>query len=190
MKNCDSQEIQSAIVKIFSYLGEDPQREGLRDSPHRIVKSWDKIFGGYGKDPKEILTTFTEDDVIPHNQIILLKDIDFYSTCEHHFLPFTGKAHVAYIPTDRVVGVSKLARLVEIYSRRLQTQERVGNQVSYALTEYLGAKGAACIIEAQHYCMTSRGVEKQNSIMVTSSLRGAFLKSTNTRQELMTLIKP
>lgn len=187
--NGDKETIIKSIQNIFEYLGEDNNREGLKDTPHRIIKSWDKIFGGYLQDPKEILTVFKEDGDIPHNQIILLKDIEFYSTCEHHFLPFTGKAHVAYIPNNQIVGISKLARLVEIYSRRLQLQERVGNQVTLALMEYLNAKGAACIIEAKHYCMTSRGVEKQNSIMVTSSLRGCFLKNAQTRNELMNLVK-
>lgn len=181
--------IKESIKNILSFLGEDPSREGLKDTPGRMIDSWKKIFGGYQQTPEDVFTIFKEDDVIPFNQIILLKDIDFFSTCEHHFLPFSGKAHVAYIPNDKIIGISKLARIVEIYSRRLQIQERIGNQVSQALMDQLHAKGAACIIEAKHYCMTSRGVEKQNSIMVTSSLRGCFLKNAQTRQELMTLIK-
>lgn len=182
-------EVENALQTVFRYLGENPEREGLRDTPKRMVKSWDRIFGGYLIEPKEVLTVFGEDDVIPHDQIILLKDIEFYSTCEHHFLPFVGKAHVAYMPTDRVVGISKLARIVEIYSRRLQIQERVGNQVTRSLMEHLNAKGAACIIESKHMCMTCRGVEKQHSVMVTSSLRGCFLDNAQTRAELMTLIR-
>jgi GTP cyclohydrolase I len=182
-------EIEECIRKIFIYLGENPDREGLKDSPMRVVKSWNRLFGGYLQKPEEVLTTFEEDDVIPYNQIILLKDIEFFSTCEHHFLPFVGKAHVAYVPSDKVVGISKLARIVEIYSRRLQIQERVGNQVTQALMKHLNPKGAACIIESKHFCMTCRGVEKQNSVMVTSSLRGVFADRPETRQELMTLIK-
>lgn len=182
-------EVEAAIKTIFEYMAEDPEREGLKGTPKRMIKSWDKLFAGYAKKPEDVLTTFKEDAAIPHNQIILLKDIELYSTCEHHFLPISGKAHVAYIPNDKIVGISKLARIVEIYSRRLQLQERIGNQVSQALMECLDAKAAACIIEAQHFCMTSRGVEKQNSVMVTSSLHGAFLKNPQTRQELMTLIK-
>jgi GTP cyclohydrolase I len=182
-------EIEECIRKIFIYLGENPDREGLKDSPIRVVKSWNRLFGGYLQKPEEVLTTFEEDDVIPYNQIILLKDIEFFSTCEHHFLPFVGKAHVAYVPSDKVVGISKLARIVEIYSRRLQIQERVGNQVTQALMKHLNPKGAACIIESKHFCMTCRGVEKQNSVMVTSSLRGVFADRPETRQELMTLIK-
>ncbi|MCK6595530.1 MAG: GTP cyclohydrolase I FolE [Bacteriovoracaceae bacterium] len=185
----DKEKAKAAIIELLKYLGEDTDREGLKDTPNRVVKSWDRLFGGYLQDPEDVLTTFEEDDVIPHDQIILLKDIEFYSTCEHHMLPFVGKAHVAYIPSDKVVGISKLARIVEIFSRRLQIQERVGNQVSHALMAHLNAKGAACIIESKHFCMTCRGVEKQNSVMVTSSLRGVFLEKNETRQELLTLIK-
>ncbi|MBT3584055.1 MAG: GTP cyclohydrolase I FolE [Halobacteriovoraceae bacterium] len=185
----DRDKVQAALRTVLEYLGEDIEREGLKDTPSRMIKSWDRLFGGYHESTKDILTTFEEDNVIPHNQIILLKDIEFFSTCEHHFLPFYGKAHVAYIPTDKVVGISKLARIVEIFSRRLQIQERIGNQVSQTIMEELNAKGAACIVEAKHMCMTCRGVEKQNSVMVTSSLRGAFLNLIETRQELMTLIK-
>jgi GTP cyclohydrolase I len=185
----DKEKAKAALKDILNYLGEDTNREGLRDTPERIVKSWERIFGGYLQDVEDMFTTFEEDDVIPHNQIILLKDIEFYSTCEHHFLPFVGKAHVAYIPHKKVVGISKLARVVEVYSRRLQIQERIGNQVTKALMENLEAKAAACIIESKHFCMTCRGVEKQNSVMVTSSLRGTFLEKTDTRQELLSLIK-
>ncbi len=185
----DAEKAKKALLAMFEYLGENPEREGLRDTPRRVVKSWDKLFGGYLQKPEDVLTTFEEDDVIPHDQIILLKDIEFYSTCEHHILPFVGKAHVAYIPRDKVVGISKLARIVEIFARRLQVQERIGNQVTQALMEHLNAKGAACIIESKHFCMTCRGVEKQNSVMVTSSLSGTFLADGRTRQELMTLIR-
>ena len=185
----DREKAKEGILSIINYLGENPDREGLRETPERILRSYDRIFGGYLKDPAKIFTTFEEDDVIPYNQIILLKDIEFYSTCEHHFLPFVGKAHVAYIPKKKVVGISKLARIVEIYSRRLQIQERIGNQVTQALMDYLDPLGAACIIESKHFCMTCRGVEKQHSAMVTSSLRGGFLDNAQTRNELMTLIR-
>ncbi|MBH47276.1 MAG: GTP cyclohydrolase I FolE [Halobacteriovorax sp.] len=185
----DKEKVKELMLAMFAYLGEDANREGLKDTPNRVVKSWDKLYGGYLQKPEDVLTTFEEDDVIPHDQIILLKDIEFYSTCEHHLLPFVGKAHVAYIPKDKVVGISKLARIVEIYARRLQVQERIGNQVTKALMTHLNAKGASCIIESKHFCMTCRGVEKQNSVMVTSSLRGTFLEDGRTRQELMTLIR-
>jgi GTP cyclohydrolase IA len=183
------EEMKKSLRQIFEYLGEDPNRGGLSRTPERILKSWDKLFGGYLQNASEVLTTFKEDDLLPHTQIILLKNIEFYSTCEHHFLPFVGKAHVAYMPGNRLVGISKLARIVEVFSRRLQIQERIGDQVAEALMETLQPKGSACIIEAQHFCMTSRGVEKQNSVMVTSSLRGVFLNNPKTRGELMNLIK-
>ncbi len=182
-------EIKKDLRKILEYLGENPDREGLIDTPKRMIKSWGELFGGYKKKPEDVLTVFKEDDVIPYNQIILLKDIEFYSTCEHHFLPFVGKAHVAYVPKDKVVGISKLSRIIEIFSRRLQIQERIGNQVTQSLMDVLNPQGAACIIEAKHFCMTSRGVNKQNSVMVTSSLKGCFLSHPETRQELMKLIK-
>jgi GTP cyclohydrolase I len=185
----DKEKVKEAVLTILNYLGENPNREGLRDTPDRMIKSWNRIFGGYLENSEKIFTTFEEDDVIPHNQIILLKDIEFYSTCEHHFLPFVGKAHVAYIPNKKVVGISKLARIVEVFSRRLQIQERIGNQVTKSIMDNLGAKGAACIIESKHFCMTCRGVEKQNSVMVTSSLRGVFLDKLESRTELMSLIK-
>lgn len=184
-----TEQIKESFKEIFKYLGENPSREGLAGTPDRIIRSWEKLFGGYKINPKDIMTIFKEDNVVPFNQIILLKDIEFYSTCEHHFLPFVGKAHVAYIPKDRVVGISKLARVVEIFSRRLQIQERIGNQVTDSLMELLKPQGAACIIEAKHFCMTSRGVNKQNSVMVTSSLKGCFLTHDQTRQELLTLLK-
>ena len=184
----DSKKVQDAVRTILSYLGEDPEREGLKGTPERVVRSFDRLFGGYLMHPEEVLTTFEEDNVVPKDQIVLLKDIEFYSTCEHHLLPFSGKAHVAYIPGDRVVGISKLARLVEIYSRRLQIQERVGMEVAQALMTHLQPRGVACIIECKHFCMTSRGVEKQNSTMVTSALLGVFLERGKIRQELMKLI--
>ncbi len=185
----DKNKALDAVTQMLQYLGENPAREGLQHTPERMVKSWDRLFGGYLIDPKDMFTVFEDGDDIPNDQIILLKDIEFYSTCEHHFLPFWGKAHVAYIPDKKIVGISKLARLLEIFSRRLQIQERVGKQVTKAIMEHLGAKAAACIIEAKHFCMTSRGVEKQHSVMVTSSLRGSFLNQGQTRQELLNLIK-
>jgi len=185
----DKSKVEEAIGHIFDYLGENKDREGIKGSPKRIVDSWKRIFGGYLQDPEELFTFFEEDNVIPKDQIILLKNIEFYSTCEHHFLPFAGSCHVAYIPSDKVVGISKLARLLELFSRRLQIQERIGNQVVDSLMKTLQAQGAACIIEAKHFCMVCRGVEKQHSIMVTSALRGIFLSNPQTRQELMTLIR-
>lgn len=176
--------VEMAIVELIEFIGEDSTRQGLRETPSRVIRSYSELFSGYGKDPKDILTVFDSDG---YDQIILLKNIELYSTCEHHLLPFFGKAHVAYLPRGKVIGISKLARLVEIYSRRLQIQERIGEQVTDALMKYLEPLGAACIIEAQHLCMMSRGIQKQNSVMVTSSLKGAFLEE-NVKQELMRMI--
>lgn len=185
----DKEKVKDAIRTIISYLGEDLGREGLKDTPERVLRSWDRIYGGYLFDTKDVMTTFEETALIQDNQIILLKDIEFYSNCEHHIQPFFGKAHVAYMPNNMVVGISKLARIVDIYSRRLQIQERIGDQVTSDLMTHLNAQGAACILEAKHFCMTCRGVEKQNSVMVTSSLKGIFLSNAQTRNELMSLIR-
>lgn len=183
MKKTD---IKTNLTEQIKYIGENPAREGLKDTPNRIVKSWNEIYAGYKQIPADMLTTFDADG---YDQIILLKDIELYSMCEHHMLPFFGKAHVAYIPGKRIVGISKLARLVDMYARRLQIQERIGEQVTQALSDFVGCRGAACIIEATHMCMRMRGVSKQNSVMITSSLRGAFFSSSAARMELMGLIK-
>ena len=183
----DNDEIIKENLKFhIRCIGDDPDREGLRATPERIVRSWQELYAGYHEDPAELLTVF---DCGTYDQIVLLKDIEMYSMCEHHMLPFYGKAHVAYIPDKKVIGISKLARLLEIYARRLQIQERIGEQVTEALMQYLKPKGAACIIEARHLCMCSRGVGKQNSIMVTSSMKGVFYDDPSAKQELMTLIK-
>jgi GTP cyclohydrolase I len=179
-------DIEQKIVRILEFIGEDAKREGLIETPKRIVKSWDKLYGGYKQSPKGILSkVFTQ----KYDEIVLLKNIELYSTCEHHLLPFYGKAHIAYIPNGKVVGISKLARLLECFSRRLQIQERLCNEVVDALEENLKPKGGACIIEAQHFCMTSRGIEKQNSVMTTSALRGAFREKQEAREELLNLIR-
>lgn len=174
------------VKNILLSVGEDPTREGLLDTPKRVVKSWNELYKGYNQKTEDILTVFSSDG---YNQIVLLKDIEVYSMCEHHMLPFIGKAHVAYIPNKKIVGISKLARLVDIYARRLQIQERIGQQVTDDLMRLLDPKGAACIIEAQHLCMLMRGVNKQNSVMVTSSLKGVFLTDFSAKEELMKLIK-
>ena len=177
--------MQNDVVNILHYIGEDSDREGLKDTPRRVVKSWGEIYSGYSKSPKDILTVF---DANGYDEIVLLKDIELYSMCEHHMLPFFGKAHVAYIPDKKIIGISKLARLVDIYARRLQIQERIGQQVTTALMEYLQPKAAACIIEATHMCMRMRGVSKQNSVMTTSSMVGAFMTKPEARTELLQLI--
>ncbi len=178
--------IEDAVVRLLQYIGEDPAREGLKDTPRRVIKSYDHLFSGYKKNPADLFTTFSADG---YDEMVVLRDIEIYSMCEHHMLPFIGKAHVAYIPDKKIIGISKLARLVEVFSRRLQIQERIGAQVTGELMEYLEPKGAACIIDAQHLCMKMRGVEKQNSVMTTSSLTGIFLEKPAAREELMRLIR-
>ena len=186
--------IEESIKKILLEIEEDEAldengelREGLRNTPKRVVDSWKELYSGYKKDPKKTLdATFNGEG---YDGIVLLKDIEFYSTCEHHMLSFTGKAHVAYIPTDRIVGISKLARIVEIYARRLQNQERITTQVANALEKYLKPMGAAIIIEAKHECMGCRGIKKSNATMTTSAMRGVFFDKAEARSELMDLIK-
>lgn len=180
------QDIEDTIIRQLEYIGEDCSREGLIDTPKRIIKSWNKLYGGYKENPKDILTAVFNQK---YDEMVLLKDIEIYSTCEHHMLPFYGKAHIAYIPNKKVVGISKLARLMECFSRRMQIQERLCNQIVDSLEDNLKPLGSACVIEAQHFCMTSRGIQKQNSVMITSALRGEFKNNTNTRQEFMNLIK-
>ena len=183
-------EVEIILKKMIEYIGDDPDREGLRETPKRIMKSWDTLYAGYAQDPGDLFKTFEADG---YDQIVLLKDIEMYSMCEHHALPFFGKAHIAYIPAGKVIGISKLARLLDCFARRLQIQERIGEQVTDALMQHLQPRGAACIIEAAHMCMRMRGCQKQGSNMVTSSLRGVFMESSDrglaARSELMSLIK-
>ena len=181
---------EGCIKQIIRRIGDDPDRNGLADTPDRIVRSWSELYKGYSIDPVEQMTFFdVDDDGKKYDEIILLKDIEMYSTCEHHMLPFFGKAHVAYLPGGKLLGVSKLARLVEAYSRRLQMQERIGRQITNFLMKHVEANGAACIIEASHMCIRMRGIQKQNSVMVTSSMEGVFLNDGQARSELMSLIK-
>lgn len=177
--------IRDGLVQQLKYIGEDPNREGLQRTPDRIINSWQELFVGYDKDPNDLLTRF---DSGSYDQMVVLKDIEIYSMCEHHILPFLGKAHVAYIPSENVLGISKLARLVDIYARRLQIQERIGEQVTDFLMNGAKCMGAACVIRAEHLCMRMRGCSKQNSTMITSSLKGVFLEDTAVRQEFFHLI--
>ncbi len=171
---------------ILTEIGEDPTREGLVKTPMRAAKSLDFLTHGYRQDPKKILESalFHED----YKQIVVVKDIEIYSLCEHHLLPFFGKAHIGYIPNGTIVGLSKIPRVVECYARRLQLQERLTTQIKDCLQEVLNPMGVAVVIEAQHLCMSMRGIQKQNSVTTTSEFTGAFLKNENTRQEFMHLI--
>ena len=171
---------------ILSLIGEDPNREGLCDSPERIAQAMLFFTQGYEQDPQEIIKSamFEED----YKQMVVVKDIEIYSICEHHMVPFFGKAHVAYIPNGRICGLSKIPRVVEAYARRLQVQERLTRQIKECLQQTLNPLGVAVVIEARHLCMSMRGVQKQNSITTTSDFSGAFLKNLSTRDEFMQLI--
>ena len=171
--------------EIISYIGENPNREGLLETPKRIVKSWDTLFSGYKKDPAALLKTFTEGSC---EEMVILKDIEFYSTCEHHFAPFFGTISIGYLPNKKVIGISKLARLVEVYARRLQIQERLVAQIADSLMKYLQPVGVMVVCKARHMCICSRGVEKHNAEMVTSALRGVFNKH-EVRQEFLQFIQ-
>lgn len=177
--------IEKAVREILIAVGEDPDREGLLKTPNRVARAFGELMAGLQDDPKRHLkTVFTE----RYDEVVLLRDIEFHSLCEHHLLPFTGKAHVAYLPDGKVVGLSKLARLVEGYARRPQVQERLTSQIADALMEELNPMGAACVIEATHTCMTIRGAKKHGSTMVTSALRGIFKENPSSRAELLSLV--
>ena len=179
-------EAMQAVEILLSYLEDDYQREGLKNTPQRVIDSWGEIFSGYSDDAKEILeATFNGEG---YEGIVLLRDIEFHSTCEHHLQPFNGRAHVAYIPVDRIVGISKLSRIVDMHAKRLQNQERITKDVADDLEKYLSPLGAAGIIEASHGCMRCRGVKKQNAVMTTSAMRGVFFDKQEARLELMQLI--
>ena len=180
-------EAEKAVYTLLKYLENDPDREGLVKTPSRVIDSWDEIFSGYNSDSESILqATFNAEG---YDGIVLLSNIEFHSTCEHHLQPFSGKAHVAYIPVDRIVGISKLARIVDHHALRLQNQERITNNVANDLVEHLNPLGAAVIIQASHGCMRCRGVKKQNAIMTTSAMRGVFFDKKEARNELMQLIE-
>ena len=175
------------IRQLLLLIGDDPNREGLKDTPKRVVKSWLELYGGYKQSPGEILSTVFEDGAC--EEMVILKDIIFSSMCEHHMLPFTGKAHIAYLPNKKVVGLSKLARLTNCFSRRLQIQEKMTTQIAEAIEFYLKPKGTAVIIEAHHQCMSCRGVTKHGATMITSAMRGIFRENNSARNELLLLIK-
>jgi len=174
------------VYNMLEAIGEDPERQGLKGTPERVVRAWKHLFSGYEQDPKELFTVF---DLKGCSELVVLRDIEFVSHCEHHLMTFTGKAHIGYIPRNgKVIGVSKLARLLECFSRRLQIQERIGMQVTEAMMKYLKPLGCGCVLEAQHSCISCRGVGKQSSSMVTSSMRGNFLNDKNVRDEFFRMI--
>lgn len=178
---------EDAVRILIRWAGDDPDREGLVGTPDRVVRSYEEFFGGYGQDPEALLrTTFEETD--GYNEMVLLKDIPFESHCEHHMVPIIGVAHIAYLPSSRVVGISKLARVVEAYAKRLQIQEKMTVQIANAIDTVLKPKGVAVVIEAAHECMTTRGVHKPGVSMTTSTMLGAFLSDSSTRREFLAFI--
>lgn len=183
----DKERIEKAVLEIILAIGENPDREGLRDTPRRIAEMYEELFEGLWQDPLEVLQVGFEEE--EHQEMIILRDIPFYSMCEHHFLPFHGVAHIGYIPEKKIVGISKLARVVEILARRPQLQERLTGQIADVIMEALQPKGVGVIIEAEHLCMTARGIKKPGSIVVTSANRGIFRSKLATRQEFLSLIR-
>lgn len=181
----DAARLKSAIHELLLAVGEDPSRDGLVETPRRIADMYAEIFGGLTIDPKEYLKVGFE---VAHSEMVILREIPFYSMCEHHFLPFHGEAHIGYIPDGRVVGISKLARVVEAYARRPQLQEQLTSQIAEAVMDGLHPDGVAVVIEAEHLCMTMRGVKKPGSRMVTSAMRGQFKDSSVTRSEFLSLV--
>jgi GTP cyclohydrolase IA len=180
--------VEEAVRIILRHCGEDPDREGLVRTPYRVAKAFEFLTRGYHEDPKVAINgaLFAEED---YQEMILCRDLDFYSLCEHHLLPFFGKAHIAYLPNRRIVGLSKIARMVEIYARRLQVQERLATQIAHTLMDEIDPLGVAVVLEAEHLCMRMRGVEKQNSYVTTSAMLGVFRTHQETRQEFMNLLR-
>src|SRR5947209_15848247 len=183
--NVDLPRIEKAVREILLAVGENPDREGLLKTPARVARSYAELMAGLSEDPRQHLKTVFHER---YDEVVLLRDIEFHSLCEHHLLPFTGRAHVAYLPDGKVVGLSKLARLVEGYARRPQVQERLTTQIADALMNELNPVGAACVIEATHTCMTIRGAKKPGSIMATSALRGIFKDNPASRAEILALM--
>ncbi len=180
-------EFESLIRNVLLKLGEDPEREGLRRTPLRVAKALDFLTSGYQMSVEQVVRGAIFEESC--QELVLVKDIEFYSMCEHHVLPFFGKAHVAYLPNEKIIGLSKVARIVDVFARRLQVQERLTNQIADALMQILEPHGVAVIMEASHFCMMMRGVQKQNSSTVTSAMRGSLRENARTRSELLDLLR-
>lgn len=181
------EEAEAAVRTLIAWAGDDPSREGLLETPKRVVKSYEEFYEGYDKDPKEILSKVFE-EIEGYDEIVLVKDIPLQSHCEHHMVPIIGKAHVAYLPDQRVVGLSKLARVVDMFGKRLQTQETMTAQIADTINEVLQPKGVAVVIDAEHQCMSSRGVNKHGSSTITSRMIGVFRENQKSRMEFLNLI--
>lgn len=186
MQDIDNEAFENAVKTMMRSVGEDPEREGLLKTPERVRKAYSFMYGGYKEDPNDVLSSalFTSSN----DEMVLIKDIELYSTCEHHLLPIIGRAHVAYIPDGKVVGLSKIPRVVDIFSRRMQIQEQLTEQIADAIMRTIQPKGVAVVIQARHMCMEMRGVEKINSTTTSSALRGLFKKDEKTRAEFFSLI--
>jgi len=182
----DQAAVRDAVLRIIEAIGEDPTREGLLDTPRRIAEMYGELFSGLRQDPREVLSAGFQES---HREMVILKDIPFYSLCEHHFLPFHGRAHVGYVPNGRIVGASKIARAVDILARRPQMQERLTGQIADAIVEGLSPDGVAVVIQAEHLCMTMRGVQKAGTTLITSAIRGAFRRRAVTRSEFLALVR-
>ncbi len=183
------EEAEAAVRVLISWAGDDPDREGLINTPRRVVRAYEELFSGYAHDPSEVLTA-TFKDVGGYQDMILVRDIPFYSHCEHHMVPFIGKAHVAYYPVDGVVGISKLARVVDVFARRLQTQETMTAQISSAMVDFVGERGVAVMVEAEHLCMSMRGVQKAGASTMTSHFTGIFREDAAEREKFLNLVRP
>ena len=183
----DGPALEDAVRALIAAVGEDAEREGLADSPRRIASMYRELFEGLNQDPVEVLSVGFEEG---HDELVILREVPFYSMCEHHFMPFHGQAHVGYLPNGRIVGLSKIARAIEIFARRPQVQERLTSQIAECVERVLGARGVGVVIEAEHLCVTARGVRKPGAKMVTSAMRGCFRTDTTTRQEFLGLIRP
>jgi len=181
-----AKKFEEAVTTILELIGEDPNRDGLKKTPHRVFKAFEHLCEGYSMDPKKVLNDALFES--SNDEMVLVKDIEFYSMCEHHMLPIIGRVHVAYIPDGKVVGLSKIPRMVNIYARRLQIQEQMTEQIADAILETIQPKGVGVIVEARHMCMEMRGVEKINSTTVSSALRGLFKSDAKTREEFMSMV--
>jgi GTP cyclohydrolase I len=188
-KRPTEEEARAAVRTLIAWTGDDPDREGLHDTPERVVKAFAELYSGYCQDPSTILKT-TFKDVGGYQDMVLVRDIPFYSHCEHHMVPFMGQAHIAYYPVGGVVGLSKLARLVDIYARRLQTQETMTAQICDALERFLGSRGVAVMLEAEHMCMSMRGVQKAGASTMTSRFTGVFQEDAVEREKFLNLVRP
>ncbi len=184
-KKVNTEKIKKAVTEILLAIGEDINRDGIKHTPERVAKMYDELLAGMREDPKMHLTRVFREN---YDEIVLLRDIPFYSICEHHLMPFIGSAHVAYLPSGLVLGVSKMARIVDSFAKRLQVQERLTDQIADFIMNNLKPKGVAVVLEASHSCMTIRGIKKPGSVMVTSSLRGTFKKDPRSRNEILSLI--